>query len=68
MKAIWKDAISFDLTNTSVKLFSATEQSNLDLDMFDSRDMAKIRFQCVNENIGKEVKLVNIEKCQKVHQ
>ena len=62
MKAIWKGAISFGLVNIPVKLYSATEQSNLDLDMVDSRDMAKIRFQRVNENTGKEVKYENIAK------
>ena len=44
MKAIWKGAINFGLVNIPVKLYSATEQSNLDLDMVDSRDMAKIHF------------------------
>ncbi|NEW82984.1 MAG: Ku protein [Mariniphaga sp.] len=62
MKAIWKGAISFGLVNIPVKLYSATEQSNLDLDMVDSRDMAKIHFQRVNENTGKEVKYENIAK------
>jgi len=62
MKAIWKGAISFGLVNIPVKLYSATEQSNLDLDMVDSRDMAKIHFQRVNENTGKEVKWENIAK------
>ena len=62
MKAIWKGAISFGLVNIPVKLYSATEQSNLDLDMIDSRDMAKIHFQRVNENTGKEVKWENIAK------
>ncbi len=62
MKAIWKGAISFGLVNIPVKLYSATEQSNLDLDMVDSRDMGKIHFQRVNENTGKEVKYENIAK------
>jgi len=62
MKAIWKGAINFGLVNIPVKLYSATEQSNLDLDMVDSRDMAKIHFQRVNENTGKEVKWENIAK------
>ena len=62
MKAIWKGAISFGLVNIPVKLYSATEQSNLDLDMVDSRDMGKIHFKRVNENTGKEVKYENIAK------
>jgi DNA end-binding protein Ku len=55
MRSIWKGAISFGLVNIPVKLYSATQQSNLDLDMLDKRDMGKIRFRRVNENTGKEV-------------
>lgn len=62
MRAIWKGAIGFGLVNIPVKLYSATQQSTLDLDMVDIRDMAKIHFQRVNENTGKEVKWENIGK------
>ena len=62
MKAIWKGAISFGLVNIPIKLYSATQQSNLDLDMVDSRDMAKIHYKRVNENTGKEVNFENIGK------
>ncbi|MBK6399255.1 MAG: Ku protein [Bacteroidetes bacterium] len=62
MKAIWKGSIGFGLVNIPVKLYSAVEQSNLDLDMVDSRDHSKIRFQRINETTGKEVKWENIAK------
>jgi len=62
MKAIWKGAIGFGLVNIPVKLYSATEQSNLDLDMVDKRDMGKIHFKRVNESTGKEVVWENIGK------
>lgn len=62
MKSIWKGAITFGLVNIPVKLFSATEQSTLDLDMVDKRDMGKIHFKRVNENTGKEVIWENIAK------
>ncbi len=62
MKAIWKGAIGFGLVNIPVRLFSATEQSNLDLDMVDLRDMGKIHYQRINENTGREVKWENIAK------
>ena len=62
MKAIWKGSIGFGLVNIPVKLYSAIEQSNLDLDMVDRRDHARIRFQRVNENTGREVKWENIAK------
>jgi DNA end-binding protein Ku len=62
MRSIWKGAISFGLVNIPVKLYSATQQSNLDLDMLDKRDMGKIRFHRVNENTGKEVPMEAIGK------
>jgi DNA end-binding protein Ku len=62
MRAIWKGSINFSLVNIPIKLYSATEQSNIDLDMVDSRDMANIRYQRVNETTGKEVQWENIAK------
>lgn len=62
MRAIWSGAISFGLINIPVKLFSAVKDSNLDLDMLDSKDHARIRFKRVNENTGKEVPYENIVK------
>jgi len=66
MKAIWRGAIGFGLVNIPVKLYSATQQSNLDLDMVDKRNMEKIHFQRVNENTGKEVKWENIGKAFRI--
>jgi DNA end-binding protein Ku len=62
MKAIWKGSISFGLVNIPVKLFSATERSNLDLDMVDRRDLGKVRYRRINENTGKEIEWENIAK------
>ena len=62
MRAIWSGAIGFGLVNIPVKLFSATQGSELDLDMLDKKDHAKIRFKRVNENTGKEVGWANIVK------
>ena len=62
MRPLWTGAIGFGLVNIPVKLFSATESSNLDLDMLDKKDHAHIRFMRVNENTGKEVKLESIVK------
>ena len=62
MKAIWKGAISFGLVNIPVKLYSATEQSSLDLDMVDHRDMSHIKFKRINEDTGKEVTWEHIAK------
>jgi len=62
MKAIWTGSIAFGLVNIPVKLFSATQESNLDLDMLDKKDHANIRFQRVNEKTGKQVPWDNIVK------
>jgi DNA end-binding protein Ku len=60
MRAIWTGAIGFGLVNIPVKLYSATQGSELDLDMLDKKDHAKIHFKRVNENSGKEVAWENI--------
>lgn len=60
MKAIWSGAIGFGLVNIPIKLFSAVEGSELDLDMLDKKDLANIKFKRVNENTGKEVEWTNI--------
>ena len=62
MRSLWTGAIGFGLVNIPVKLFSATESSNLDLDMLDKKDHAHIKFMRVNEKTGKEVKWENIVK------
>lgn len=62
MKAIWKGTISFGLVNIPVRLYSATQQSSLDLDMVDHRNMGHIRFKRVNEDTGKEVTWEHIAK------
>lgn len=43
-------------------MFSATQESELDLDMLDGKDQARIRFQRVNEETGKEVPFERIIK------
>ena len=62
MRPIWTGAISFGLVNIPIKLFSAVQDSALDLDMLDSRDRANIKFKRVNENTGKEVPYEKITK------
>jgi DNA end-binding protein Ku len=62
MKAIWTGAIGFGLVNIPVKLYAATESSELELDMLDKKDHANIRYLRVNENTGKEVAWEDIIK------
>ena len=67
MRAIWTGAIGFGLVNIPVKLFSATQQSEIDLDMLDKKDHANIKFQRVNANTGEEVSWENIVKGYKIN-
>jgi DNA end-binding protein Ku len=66
MKPIWTGSISFGLINIPVKIFSAVQESSLDLDMLDGKDHSNIKFKRVNENTGKEVAYENIVKGYKV--
>lgn len=60
MRSLWTGAIGFGLVNIPVKLYSATQQSELDLDMLDKKDHSNIKFKRVNEKTGKEVAWQNI--------
>lgn len=62
MRPLWTGAIGFGLVNIPVKLYSAIQSSNLDLDMLDKKDHANIKFKRVNEQTGKEVAWNNIVK------
>ncbi|HEY3405929.1 MAG TPA: Ku protein [Ohtaekwangia sp.] len=62
MRAIWTGAIGFGLVNIPVKLYSASQQSELDLDMLDKKDLSNIHFKRVNESTGREVEWKNIVK------
>jgi DNA end-binding protein Ku len=62
MRSIWKGSIGFGLVNIPVKLYSAVQQSSLNLDMLDSRDHSRIRYQRVNEKTHKEVPYEKIVK------
>lgn len=66
MRPIWTGSISFGLINIPVKLFSAVQESSLDLDMLDSKDHSNIKFKRVNETTGKEIAYENIVKGYKL--
>ena len=66
MRSIWTGSISFGLINIPIKLFSAVQESSLDLDMLDSKDHSNIKFRRVNESTGKEVAYENIVKGYKM--
>ncbi|OMP74388.1 Ku protein, partial [[Flexibacter] sp. ATCC 35208] len=58
--------ISFGLINIPIKIFSAVQESSIDMDMLDEKDHANIKFKRVNENTGKEVAYANIVKGYKI--
>jgi DNA end-binding protein Ku len=66
MRPIWTGSISFGLINIPVKIFSAVQESSLDLDMLDSKDHSNIKFKRVNESTGKEVEYADIVKGYKL--
>src|SRR5690606_12068627 len=66
MRAIWSGAIGFGLVNIPIKLYSASEDSKLDLDMLDSSDHSNIKFKRVNEKTGEEVEWKDIVKAYKL--
>lgn len=66
MRAIWTGAIGFGLVNIPVKLYSAVQGSELNLDMLDKKDHSNIRFQRVNAKTGKEVAWENIVRGYKL--
>jgi DNA end-binding protein Ku len=66
MKAIWTGAIGFGLVNIPIKIFSAVEDSNLDLDMLDRHDHANIKYQRINADTGKEVAYEDIVRGYKI--
>lgn len=66
MRPIWTGSISFGLINIPIKIFPATQESNLELHMLDSNDHANIKYKRVNENTGKEVAYEDIVKGYKV--
>lgn len=61
-RALWKGSISFGLVSIPVGLYTIENSNNLNLDMLDKRDNARIHFKRVNAETGKEVKWANIVK------
>ncbi|MDN3493222.1 non-homologous end joining protein Ku [Winogradskyella bathintestinalis] len=62
MRSVWNGSISFGLVSIPIKMYSASEDRALDLDMLDKHDNARIRYKRVNEDTGEEVEWKNIVK------
>lgn len=68
MRPIWTGSIGFGLVNIPVKLYSASQGSELNFDMLDKKDHSNIKFMRVNARTGKEVKWENIVKGYKLNE
>lgn len=62
MRSIWTGDIGFGLVSIPIKLYSATQKSELNFDMLDKRDHSNIRYKRVNAETGKEVEWADIVK------
>lgn len=66
-RAIWDGNISFGLINIPIELRSMQNtKDDVDLNMIDSRDQARIQYKKVNADTGKEVPWKNITKGYKI--
>jgi DNA end-binding protein Ku len=66
MRAIWSGAIGFGLVNIPIKMYSATSEAKIELDMLDKHDLANIRFARINVDTGEEVAWGDIVKGYKM--
>ncbi len=62
MRAIWKGSITFGLVNVPVKLYSATEEHDLQLHQVHDADGGRIRYQRKCEVCGRKVEFSHIDK------
>lgn len=62
MRAIWKGSITFGLVNVPVKLYSATEEHDLELHQVHDADGGRIRYQRRCEVCGKKIAYEHIDK------
>lgn len=68
MRSVWNGSIGFGLVSIPIKLYSATEDRGLDLDMLDRNDEANIKYKRVNAKTGKEVAWKDIVKGYKLNE
>jgi len=62
MRAIWSGSISFGLVNIPVKLFSATQEQQLDFNMLSKKDLSPIRYARISTSTNKEIPWKDIVK------
>jgi DNA end-binding protein Ku len=62
MRSIWSGAISFGLIYIPIRLYTASDEQELDFDMLRKGDMCPIRYVRVCERTGEEVEWEDIVK------
>lgn len=62
MRAIWSGSVTFGLVNIPVKLYSAVEDTQINLDMLDKKDLSPIRYAKISKATGKEIPYEDIVK------
>src|SRR5664279_5586898 len=62
MKSIWTGSIGFGLVNIPIKVYSAVQDSRLELDMLDGKTNSPIHYKRVSEKSGKEIPWEQIKK------
>ncbi|HVF82143.1 MAG TPA: Ku protein [Flavisolibacter sp.] len=66
MRPLWKGSIGFGLVNIPVRLYSATEESDLAFVSLDKKSGSRIRYKKVADSSGKEVPQADIIKGYKM--
>jgi DNA end-binding protein Ku len=66
MRPSWTGSIGFGLVNIPVKMYVATEESNISFNQLAKSDHARIKYKKVNENTGKELSADEIVKGYKI--
>lgn len=54
-RPVWRGQIAFGLVQVPVALYSAEQRTDLRFRMLDSRNLARVRYERVNEETGEEV-------------
>lgn len=62
MRSIWKGSIAFGLVNVPVKLYSATEDHDIELHQVHDKDGGRIRYQRRCEVCGRVIDFEHIDK------
>src|SRR5690606_22683973 len=62
MRAIWSGSITFGLVNVPVKLYSATEDHDVDLHQVHDADGGRIRYKRTCEVCGKVIDYEDIDR------